>query len=410
MLNNVNVIKRKIDVLTRAIELFPHGIAIYKKSGVLFYANCNYFNINHLNPSDIDNIHFNKISKCLYKFEDVLKNIYDKNEFVLQKELNGSWYESTFYLHDNDFIIQIYKDITSKKQDELSLKQMAFFFENSSDGMMICNAKGYIIKTNNAFTNITGYTQEEALGKNAIILKSDVHDSDFFANMQKSLKESGFWRGEIWNKNKDGKICPHLLSVSKIIDSKYKEAYYLSVFSDLTNIKELFYHANHDLLTGLANRTQLEAFLKNSIANAKRNNKAFGLFYIDLDKFKSINDTYGHDIGDEVLKESVKRIKQTIREDDFFARVGGDEFILVLRDISSSHTLLKVAQKISQVFNEPIRIDKHILSMSISMGIAIYPQDATDISELIKKADIAMYRAKNHQKSSFSFINDHYTL
>lgn len=126
---------------------------------------------------------------------------------------------------------------------------------------------------------------------------------------------------------------------------------------------------------------------------------------MDLDKFKFINDTYGHDIGDEVLKESVKRVKQTIREDDFFARVGDDEFILVLRDISSNHTLLKVAQKISQAFNEPIKIDKHILNMSISIGIAIYPQDATDISELLKKADIAMYKAKNHQKSSFCFVD-----
>lgn len=204
---------------------------------------------------------------------------------------------------------------------------MAVFFENSSEGIIIADAKTQICSVNEAFTKITGYSKEEILGKTPSLFKSGIHDSLFYEEMWKSLHEKSFWRGELYNRRKDGSIYSEWISISKILNPKYNEEYYLAIFTDITELKEknnkLYYYANYDILTGLANRAQFEAYLKNAIANAKRNKTQLALFFVDLDKFKDVNDTFGHDIGDKMLQSVANRIQDVLRGDDFVARIGG---------------------------------------------------------------------------------------
>lgn len=190
----------------------------------------------------------------------------------------------------------------------------------------------------------------------------------FFENIWSSLDKNGKWRGEIWNKRKSGEIYPEWLSMAKVVNSHYNEKYYIAIFSDLTTIKDaqkLYYYANYDILTGLANRVQLEAYLKNSIVSAKRYQTQFALFFIDLDKFKEINDNFGHHIGDYVLKNVAKRIKNVLREEDFVARNGGDEFVLVIKNIKSNKDIVYIIEKIMKSLSEPIKIESYIFFLLI---------------------------------------------
>ncbi|MFA6760479.1 MAG: diguanylate cyclase [Sulfuricurvum sp.] len=398
-------LEEKIEILIKTIELFAYGIAIFERSGKLYYANTNYFHINNIAVSDIEHMSFDAINKCSCGFSKVLEQVKDNSTFTRQIECDGKWYESSFYLHD-ELIIQIFRDVTTQRKKELESEQMAFFFEHSNDGMMICDKKGTILRVNRAFEKITGYQNGEAIGKNAVILKSNMHDDEFFASIQKSVRENGSWVGELWNMGKNGESYPQLLSVTKIIDSRSSEAYYLSVFSDLSSIKELIYHANHDFLTGLANRVQLEAYMQNLITTSRSESSGFGVFYLDLDRFKPINDTYGHDVGDEILKMVAQRVRQNIRKEDFFARIGGDEFIVLIKDVQSREVLGSRARKIIDALRGSFIVGELQLSVGISIGIAIFPHDGGGADELIKHADSAMYFVKQNDRGSFRFYDE----
>lgn len=399
---------KKIDILVKVIELHPARIGIFDKNGILFYANDNYFSANKLHLRDIDTLHFNQISQCNVGFNNIVENLKNKNIFMVQRHEDKFWYEAGFYSIDNEFIIHICNDVTLQKEREIQLEQSAVFFENSNEGIMITDLDGYILSVNSAFSKITGYEKNEVIGKKSSILNSGIHDRVFFENIWSSLDKNGKWRGEIWNKRKSGEIYPEWLSMAKVVNSHYNEKYYIAIFSDLTTIKDaqkLYYYANYDILTGLANRVQLEAYLKNSIVSAKRYQTQFALFFIDLDKFKEINDNFGHHIGDYVLKNVAKRIKNVLREEDFVARNGGDEFVLVIKNIKSNKDIGYIIEKIMKSLSEPIKIESYIFFVTISIGIAIYPKDANDISELMKKADTAMYFVKENGKNGYFFYD-----
>lgn len=408
-----NILEKKNNILAKVVDLHPAKIAVYNMQGLLFYANSNYLKSNNLTLNHIDNLTFDEISHCNLGFSNIKSKLEITNSFTKQREEQGFWYESTFYMISNEFIIHSCIDITVQKQKELQLEQSAIFFENSNEGIIIADSKGKIVSVNKAFSKITGFRKDEVIGKNPSILNSGIHDKNFYQNMWESLKNNSAWQGEIWNKRKSGEIYPEWLSIAKAINPKYNEEFYIAIFTDITSLKEadrkLYFYANHDVLTKLANRVQFESHLKSTIESCKRRDNKIALFFIDLDKFKDVNDTYGHKIGDEMLKTVAKRLEQSIRKEDFIARLGGDEFVLIVKDVKNSQDMLALANKLNDNIKEPITLDDKVFFMSLSIGISIFPEDGKDSDDLIKHADAAMYEVKESGRNGYKLYNQNMT-
>lgn len=412
-IKKTNLLKKKNKVLGKVVDLHPAKIAVYNMNGNLFYANNNYLDANNLNIEDIDNLHFNDISHCNIGFSYVKEKLENTSTFVFQKEQENQWFESTFYIISKEFIIHSCIDITATKQKELQLEQSAIFFDNSNEGIVITDANSNIISVNKAFSRITGYSKEEVLGKNPSILNSGIHDKKFFDEMKESLKKNSKWKGEIWNKRKNSEIYPEWLSISKAVNPKYNEEFYIAIFTDISSLKEtdrkLYFYANHDILTKLANRVQFETHLKNSIENCRKNGTKLALFFIDLDKFKDVNDTCGHSIGDKMLQTIAMRLEQSIRKEDFIARLGGDEFVLIIKDVKNSEDMLNLAHKLNKNIKEVIVIEDKIFFMTLSIGISIFPDDGENSELLVKNADAAMYEVKENGRNGYGLYNQNIT-
>lgn len=408
-----NILEKKNNILANVVDLHPARIAVFDIKGVLFYANTNYLEANNLSLNDIDKLTFDEISQCNIGFKNIKEKLQITNSFINQKEENNRWYESTFYIISNEFIIHNCIDITAQKQKELQLEQSAIFFENSNEGIIITDSKGKIVSINKSFSRITGYRKDEVIGKTPSILNSGIHDKVFYENMWDSLKINSAWQGEIWNKRKTGEIYPEWLSIAKALNPKYNEEFYIAIFTDISSLKEadkkIHFYANHDILTKLANRVQFESHLKSTIESCKRRESKMALFFIDLDKFKDINDTYGHTIGDEMLKIVAKRLEQSIRKDDFIARLGGDEFILIIKDVKDNEDMLHLAHKINENIKESIVISDKVFFMSLSIGISIFPDHGKDSEDLIKNSDAAMYVVKENGRNGYRLYSQDMT-
>ena len=408
-----SILEKKNNVLAKVVDLHPAKIAVYDINGLLFYANSNYLEANNLSINHIDKLSFDEISQCNLGFKNIKEKLQITNTFVLQREENNHWFESTFYIISNEFIIHNCIDITAQKQKELQLEQSAIFFENSNEGIIITDSNGKIVSINKSFSRITGYRKEEVIGRTPSILNSGIHDKHFYENMWESLKNNSSWQGEIWNKRKNGEIYPEWLSIAKAVNPKYNEEFYIAIFTDITSLKEadrkLHFYANHDVLTKLANRVQFESHLKSTIESCKRRDNKIALFFVDLDKFKDVNDTYGHTIGDEMLKTVAKRLEQSIRKEDFIARLGGDEFVLIIKDVKSSEDMLGLANKLNENIKEPIVISDKVFFMSLSIGISIFPDHGKDSEDLIKHADAAMYEVKENGRNGYKLYNQDMT-
>ena len=299
-------------------------------------------------------------------------------------------------------------DITERKIIEEKLQQAAMVFETVSEAVAICNRDNLIVAVNQAFTDITGYTRNEVIGKNPKILSSGKHNKDFYAVLWAELKETGVWQGEIWNRRKNGEIFPEWLSIATIKNNHNEIDQYISVFSDITQRKDdeelIRFQANYDALTELPNRHLLMERLGFELQRAKRENSIVALMFIDLDRFKPVNDTYGHMVGDQLLWEVSKRLTNHVRETDMVARLGGDEFTVVLPNIENLNEVEQMARRILHEISRPFHLRGHELFISISIGITIYPNDASDLPALMTNADNAMYRAKDDGRNTFCFF------
>ena len=404
-----NILEKKNNILAKVIDLHPAKIGVYTMDGILFYANNNYLEANNLNLNHIDNLTFDEISQCNLGFENIKNKLYLTNSFLTQREENNYWFESTFYIISNEFIIHNCIDITVQKQKEFQLEQSAIFFENSNEGIIVTDSKGRIVSINKAFSKITGYRKDEVIGKSPSILNSGIHDKNFYENMWESLKNNSSWQGEIWNKRKNGEIYPEWLSIAKVINPKYNEEFYMAIFTDISSLKEadkkLHFYANHDVLTKLANRVQFESHLKSTIESCIRRDTKIALFFVDLDKFKDVNDTYGHTVGDEMLKIVAKRLEESIRKEDFIARLGGDEFVLIIKDVKNDEDMIKLAGKLNDNIKKPIIIGDKVFFMSLSIGISIFPDHGKDSEDLIKHSDAAMYEVKENGRNGYRLYN-----
>lgn len=301
-------------------------------------------------------------------------------------------------------------DIDHLKQNEDRLNLLAIVFENSGEGIMLCDASNKIVKVNQSFTHITGYLSEEVVGKSPKLLSSGNHDVAFYDRMWYAINETGYWQGEIWDKRKNGEIFPMLLGISTVRGAHDKLTHYIAVFSDITERKaaesKIEYLAHHDPLTNLPNRTLLRDRFDQAIARAARNHALVALLFLDLDHFKQINDTLGHDVGDRLLQAIATRLVQCLREVDTICRQGGDEFIIVLSDLLNMDTVVQITKKILLHLHEPFVIDGMRISTSFSIGVCTYPIDGVNFLGLLNKADTAMYAAKKQGRNTFRFFSD----
>lgn len=301
-------------------------------------------------------------------------------------------------------------DITHWRELGNHSRLTAQMFAASSEAMVITDRSNCIVSVNDAFTTLTGYRREEAIGNNPRILQSGHHDREFYQAMWTSIADKGFWRGDIWDRRKDGSYYPKYLAISAIRDASGEVTNYSAIFYDVTERKamedRLDHLAHYDSLTNLPNRALLQDRLEQAIAISERNRQKFALLFIDLDGFKRINDDAGHPVGDAVLKIVAQRLLSVIRGMDTAARLGGDEFVIVLTDIMNKENAARVATKVMESLSAPYSIADLSLQLSASIGVSLYPNDQQDAVELLRTADEAMYEAKRGGKHQVKFYNN----
>ncbi len=281
--------------------------------------------------------------------------------------------------------------------------------QGTGEGVVITDIDGTIRQTNQAFRDMSGYDETELIGRNPRILKSDRQDDAFFEAMWSSIRSEGRWTGEIWNKGKNGSVYPVLLSVDTIKDERGEPSCYVGITADIGKLKKAEENLNrmafYDSLTGLPNRALFMDRFKQALARAQRAGNRVALVYLDLDRFKHVNDSLGHHAGDELLSKTAERIQGQVRETDTVCRIGGDEFTVILESIGSSGDAAAVSRKIIASLKESFDIEGSEVFIGTSIGIAMFPYDGTDADELIKKADAAMYEAKEHGRGQLRFAS-----
>ena len=293
---------------------------------------------------------------------------------------------------------------SSQRNLQLAEKVM----QTSLEGIMVTDCRGRITRVNPAFTQLTGYRPDEVVGKSPSILQSGRHGKAFYDRMWAILDREGQWRGEIWNRRKNGEIYPELLTITAIRDEHERITHYAALFSDISEIKEnerrIRHLAYYDPLTGLPNRRLFHDRLSMAVVHAHRHGGMLAVMFVDLDRFKTVNDTLGHAAGDELLEVVASRLAGCLREDDSVARIGGDEFLVLLPEVEAFAPVADVAQRVIDVLAEPIRLCGRELVLGCSIGVSFYPNDGLEGDELVRHADIAMYRAKQRGRNTYALF------
>ncbi|MGE7959171.1 bifunctional diguanylate cyclase/phosphodiesterase [Pseudomonas sp. NPDC089530] len=299
---------------------------------------------------------------------------------------------------DEDCMLTIARDITERHLMQEKLQQAATVFESTAEGVLITDTRQHISAVNRAFTEITGYSESEALGHTPRLLASGLHDSAFYAAMWHQLTAEGHWQGEISNRRKNGELYPSWLTISAVRNKDRFVTHFVAVFADISSLKhaqaKLDYQAHHDPLTGLPNRTLFESRLLTALNNQQEHGGQGAVLFLDLDRFKHINDSLGHPVGDLLLKGIAVRLKEQLRDIDTVARLGGDEFIILLPGLQQPSDADHIADKLLNCFSAPFQAGEHEFFISASIGTSLYPRDGCDVATLIKNADAAMYRSK----------------
>lgn len=326
-------------------------------------------------------------------------------------ENQGAWvFIKATPLHDRfDNVIgaiEVIRDINKDKLAEEGLRLAASVFTYAREAIVITDPDGTIIEVNDTFTSITGHERQDVIGKNPKIFKSGRHDAEFYKAMWKCLIESGHWHGEIWNKNKSGIEFAELLTISAVRDQQNKTQNYVALFSDITQIKEhqseLEHIAHYDGLTALPNRILLTDRLLQAMRKCKRRGQSMAVVYLDLDGFKTVNDTHGHAVGDQLLIAVSNRMQQVLREGDTLARIGGDEFVVVLDSLTDYHHCEPLIARLLAASASPVHVNDSSVQVSASLGVTFYPQvDDIDADMLLRQADQAMYQAKVAGKNRY---------
>jgi diguanylate cyclase (GGDEF)-like protein/PAS domain S-box-containing protein len=325
-------------------------------------------------------------------------NAFDEEAIALLEEMST----------DISFALDNFDRETQRKAGEESLRLAASVYAASNEGILITDAENRIMAINPAFTQITGYDVEEVIGKNPGIFKSGRHDEAFYQAMWNDINTTGHWQGEIWDRRKNGEVYPQWLTINTIFNEDGTVQRRVAMFTDVTQKREteqlIWRQANFDFLTELPNRQMFYDRLDQDIKKAHRAGRPLALMFLDLDRFKEVNDTLGHDMGDAMLKDAAQRLSSCVRETDTVARLGGDEFTVILSELDDPSSVDRVAREILRKLTEPFQLGEEVVYVSASIGITLYPDDATAIETLLKNADQAMYAAKNLGRNRYSYF------
>lgn len=359
-----------------------------------------------------------KVSEVIPGFKESSPDLFEKYCHVAQTgqpefmevyvEPLRAWRNIKIFSPEKGFFAVIFENITELKSIRHKQLIMDKVFEHIGEAIVITDADNKIVATNEAFTRLTGYSQEEALGKDPKILKSGREPKSFYQAMWESILRNGYWQGEIWDRRKDGTYYPKLLSISVIRNSDGIITNYIGGFYDVTEQKEaaeiIETLSYSDSLTNLPNRLGFYERFSQILEHAKRYEENLAILFIDLDRFKNINNSLGHPIGDRLLCEVAERLKNIVRAADIVARFGGDEFVIVLTNISDSYFAVNVANKIISAFSAMFVIEGHELSSTPSIGISVFPENGLTAEDLMKNADAAMYHAKSQGRNNYQYF------
>ncbi|MGA2550403.1 MAG: EAL domain-containing protein [Burkholderiaceae bacterium] len=305
-------------------------------------------------------------------------------------------------------------DVTERKRTEATLRNAAAVLANTGEGVIVTDLDGTITSVNPAFTAITGYSESDALGQNMRLMRSERYDRTFLESVWDVIRVTGSWQGEIWSRCKSGEVLPKWVTISTVHDKGGKAVGYVGTFTDISQLKatesRLEQLATHDPLTGLPNRLMLQTRLEHALARSHRQPVGGAVLFLDLDRFKTVNDSLGHSAGDQVLRTVSKRLKARLRETDTLTRLGGDEFVILLEDLPSPDYVGHVARALIEQVLKPVELDGgHEIFVSTSIGISLFPGDGQSPEELIRNADAALYLAKEDGRGRFRFFTEELT-
>jgi diguanylate cyclase (GGDEF)-like protein/PAS domain S-box-containing protein len=427
-LTHVKRQEEQLLLLREALEATPNAIAITDITGLIRWANPAFSQLTGYSGDEVNGISFDEIIDFDRQDKAVLSDLWHaivshktwRGE-ILNIRRDGRRFQAAFTLtpvvDDNNEVthyIAVIEDISERHRQITRLRLYATLFENTREGVMVTDGEGYIRMVNQAFTKLTGYMESEAIGKRPSILKSGKHERRFYESLWGDLQSKGHWQGEIWNRRKSGEIYPELLSISSVHDDQEQLKYYVGVFSDISQLKQteakLEYLAHHDPLTHLANRRLFMSQLEYGLKTAHRKQEQVALLVMDLDRFKDINDSYGHLIGDELLQLVAGRLNHRLRESDMVTRLGGDEFAVLMQGIDHPEDAAILASEIIQTLGEPCQLREGLeIQIGTSIGISLYPEHGATAETILQHADSALYQAKKEGRGRFCYFSEEMT-
>ncbi len=396
----------ELDIVSNRLTWSDEIFRIFEIDSTLFGASYDAF-LNAVHPNDRE-----KVNQA-YTQSLKTRTPYEIAHRLLMPDGRVKWVNErceTFYDREGRALRSsgTVQDITARKQADTDLLLYASIFEHSGEAILISDSDNHILSVNPAFTRMTGYSLEDVQGKNPRMLASGTTPPQTYQKMWATLKLDGYWQGEIWDRRKDGSIYPKWVAMSAVRGQDGDVTHYVASFTDITERKaaeaKISRLAHHDALTGLFNRFSLQDRLEQALSTVRRERRALALMFIDMDRFKTINDTQGHAVGDELLIEVAKRLRHSVRESDIVARLGGDEFVVVLAEVADASVVARVADKILRVLGEDYSIGGNALRTTPSIGVAFYPDDGETCDALMKNADTAMYHAKSQGRNNIQFF------
>ena len=394
------------DIKTNIIRFSEHGIRLITGNVKQLEMTKNEY-LASIHPNDRANI-VSDINQCI----DAAKE-YNVDHRIITKRGNVRWFNTKGTLVRDSSgsaitMLGVSVDITERKLIEEKLHLSSRVFRDTHEGIIITNADKVIVDVNPAFCHITGYSHDEVIGRNPSFLNSGKQTESFYKNIWKQLSLYGHWQGEVWNCKKDGELYAELLNISVLKDDN-NVTFYLGIFTDITQAKrqqeQLSRIAHYDLLTNLPNRVLLADRLSQTMLQCRRHNNSLAVVFLDLDGFKHVNDSHGHDIGDKLLIALSIRLKDALREGDSLARIGGDEFVAVLTNLGSVADCVPVLERLLAAAAKPVTVNDIVLNVSASIGVTIYPEDNLDAEQLMRHADQAMYIAKQMGKNRYHLFD-----
>ncbi|MFJ8256322.1 EAL domain-containing protein [Peribacillus asahii] len=404
-------------LLQSALQQMEEGALVFSQDGKILDSNSSAEIITGYSGFELHTVFF---SSLLSNREDYFsirkaleKEVYHINSFDMVRK-NGEHYTSKIKISKTEIgqstqlFLVTFENSSFQSRAEQELLVARKIYENIEEGVLYTDHRGKILSVNPAFEIVTGYLEEEVLGKNPNILQSGYHQADFYQALWKDVHEKGYWKGEIWNKRKNGEIFPEWLTISSVSNEYGRVTNYVAVFSDITDRKQkekqIQKLSNYDALTGTTNRYILSQELLRLIETANKYNQVLAVLFLDLDRFKVINETLGHNYGDLLLKKVASRIKGMLKSKDLIARFGGDEFVIVLPNIKHAKEAVQISEDIIQALEQPFLLDHQEVYATTSIGISLYPHDGDGVEVLIKNAEKAVHKAKENGGSSFELF------